>query len=29
MTMNKVKEYFDSPRVSNSLLGAMNNPRYI
>lgn len=27
--MNKIKEYFESKRVSNSLLGALNNPRYI
>lgn len=27
--MSNIKEYFDSKRVSNSLLGTINNPRYI
>ena len=27
--MDKIKEYFASKRISNSLLGALSNPRWV
>lgn len=27
--MDRIKEYYKSPRISNSLLGALQNPRYV